>query len=727
MAERESDGQQPADFMEMLDSPGMEFLNRLRARGFSLNIFRMNALELVEATRKARDPDWSLALMSERRSEAGLQSHKELSRHIHNFLASAMTLVDHTRVFMGENYANTSVQSACDARIETTLAVDPVVKFVQGLRNYMLHKGLPNVQLFMHFEQDPGSPELGAQVTTGVRFATESLGEWSGWTAPAKRYIARSGKHIDVHRFVDEYCQKIEEFHRWLDSALRQHHAPELAALAALQELQTVSDETRGRIHVAEGGGAGSSAAFEEISQGEYVFPPAAARLIDELSSLLASKVRELDLPQRGDSFTSQRPVAATLNADDAIGDPVLVTRDSDDEDVIAFLREEGRLFGFRASDFADAEDIFDLIHRSPWAKEKISRGFLSNFFLTWVRENFRKEVRGSFADAVSASGLNAVNSFEFWAPVANMEIEASFEFGPVKFSPITAEKIDELEQMVASAPGAQAESLQKFFANIRQKFQGLAAVVIAIEAEPQLAEERAMLIAADAVSLIRFFAPGASVSGTLCPIALLGSEILPTSTALLIKADGFSLNTKLTARQIARWRLRRTQLPALEAIGFREAANLVSSEKLSEFASSVRASLIAYSKGVTFADPIDRLSYALSALESVYLRHAVEPADASVANRLSIVLSKSETLDVGIGQNVRYAYRLAKQYRTAALSVRDDEAMAIFIYDAYEALRIALQNMHAFETKAEFIDAIDRLGERPTAQSDDVWQTSSD
>ena len=105
----------------------------------------MNAQELIEITNRVNDPDEGLRLMSQDNREAGDQTHREVSRRVHNFVAAALTLVEHTRVFMRKHYANTSVLARFEGKISAELDNEPVVKFVQNLRNFMLHKGLPRI------------------------------------------------------------------------------------------------------------------------------------------------------------------------------------------------------------------------------------------------------------------------------------------------------------------------------------------------------------------------------------------------------------------------------------------------------------------------------------------------------------------------------------------------------------------------------------------------------
>jgi hypothetical protein len=149
-------------------APRAAYIDRSYGRSFSLNIFQMNTQELIAATRNVRDPEQGLRLMALENKEAGLQAHREINRLVHNFVAGSMSLIDHTRQFVREHYAGSALEGAYNNQVKVDFASEPVAKFVQNLRNYMLHKGLPNSQMFLHFDNTFNSPGAGAELSTGV-------------------------------------------------------------------------------------------------------------------------------------------------------------------------------------------------------------------------------------------------------------------------------------------------------------------------------------------------------------------------------------------------------------------------------------------------------------------------------------------------------------------------------------------------------------------------------
>jgi hypothetical protein len=195
-----------ADLLRQItDSAGSGYLNRAHQRSFSLNVLQMNAVELMEAAQRVKDPDQGMALMMEKNREAGRQAHRELSRHVHNFVSSALTLVEHTRVLMRNHYAGTELLATYEKQVMATFAQSPVAQFVQGLRNYMLHRGLPNSSMFMKFTANPGATDGSGTAETGVRYDIAPLLDWKNWKPLVRSYLKQAGEYLDLLEFAQEY------------------------------------------------------------------------------------------------------------------------------------------------------------------------------------------------------------------------------------------------------------------------------------------------------------------------------------------------------------------------------------------------------------------------------------------------------------------------------------------------------------------------------------------
>ena len=122
---------------EILTSRGMQAVNRLHSRSFSVNILSMNALELMQAIETTEDHRIMMAARQEQYDGASKQTHREANRLVHNYLCAVSTFIDHSRNFMKEHYGKTSFHSDYDTVIQRRFNSSEHARFVRDLRNYL--------------------------------------------------------------------------------------------------------------------------------------------------------------------------------------------------------------------------------------------------------------------------------------------------------------------------------------------------------------------------------------------------------------------------------------------------------------------------------------------------------------------------------------------------------------------------------------------------------------
>ncbi|MFL9671129.1 hypothetical protein WIX39_029635 [Variovorax sp. AB1(2024)] len=688
---------------QISDSAGTRYLNRAYQRSFSLNVFQMNAVELMGAVQRIRDPDQAIALMMEKNQEAGRQAHRELNRYVHNFVSSALTLVEHTRVFMRKHYAGTELLATYEEQAKASFAESAVAQFVQGLRNYMLHRGLPNSSMFMNFTANPGAKDGSGSARTGVRYGTASLLDWKDWKPVARVYLERAGEHLDLHEFVQEYLTLVNQFHGWLDATLAAHHQSDLEELDQIQA-QFHSIESARRVSSAKPAEQPNSGTI-----GLFEFTAIQATELDQISTTLLSKIRELHFQKIPKGFDTERPTT-TITDRETMGPVSLWGKEVGGETAFMFIRHEEKYYGLRERDYEALDGLIAAVMKSAWARDGLSREFVKTTFCDWARQLFSADGE-PFSKALAASARGSVKKVEVWAPIANMEVEQGFYFGPVRVESITAAAMEHLRKRVPVTRPEQEKQVGQLFEKLRQDFQGYAAMVVSMEAEPLAAQKRALQIAQDALSLLRFFSPAASRSFMFSPVALMGADCIPTSKLIVLPEEGFIFSQDTLPRSVGHWRLSIQQISALKSDLLDVAASLVVPESLSEFALSVRASLITYSKGTTSADPLDRLRSCVFSLEGVLLRHEMEPRAHSVSNRMSFLLAHHEAERDAIKQTVRQIYWLQDQPQLTAQSRGEDELLTVFTAYAYDVLCLALRNTPTFSSKGQFVIEVDRIG----------------
>lgn len=685
------------------ESAGTAYLNRAHQRSFSLNVFQMNAVDLMEAAHRVKDSDEGLALMMERNSEAGRQAHREINRHVHNFVSSALTLVEHTRVFMRKHYEGTEFFAAYERQVTATFAHSPVAQFVQGLRNYMLHRGLPNSSMYMTFRSDPIASDSSGTMKTGVHFETASLLDWTDWKPMARAYLETAGEQLELYEFSQEYLVLVLQFQGWLDTALTSHHLPDIQELGQLQTQLHAMTPMRQAAATMEPE-VTESPVFEP-----FEFTAALSEELDQASSAILAKVREIQVQQVPPGFPTERPTTA-ISDHDLIGPVTFWAQETSGEDVFIFIFREGKSYGLSRNDYGRLKNLISTAMKSEHVRSLLSGGFVEKIFFEWARQAFEGD-RSSYSKALSARAKDSVAPVQVWAPIANMEVEHGFDFGSVRIEPISAAEIDRLQSKAPLATPEQADQVNRLFGRLRQEIQGYAAVVVSMEAEPDLAHDRALQIAQDAVGLLRFFSPASSRSDLFSPMALVGAGHIPSSKLIVLRECGLILTEGMIPKKIGYWRLNARQISEIGHDLLHVAASLITPEGLTDFALAVRSSLLLHSKGTTLADPMDRLRNCLSAVEGVLLKHDMEPKAHSVANRMSYLLAPADGDREAVKQTVRKIYWLQDQNRQSNWGSREEHLIGMFTSCAYEVLRSALKNISTVSSKVVFVHGVDRLG----------------
>lgn len=173
-------------------------------------MFQRNAHELMQVLdaaekdeRLARELFQNVRPTNVRRDYFGL-----LDQKLHNMLASAVSLVDHTRRVRNK-YKGTDFYKELMTRNNLVRAA-PGSTFVRDLRNYLLHYG---VLAFVH---QISMPSEGSTLVSEVHLDCAQLRTWDGWTAPSKSYMTSRGETVHLSATVREYIANMESLYRWV-------------------------------------------------------------------------------------------------------------------------------------------------------------------------------------------------------------------------------------------------------------------------------------------------------------------------------------------------------------------------------------------------------------------------------------------------------------------------------------------------------------------------------
>jgi hypothetical protein len=214
---------------EMAEHPGLLILRAWKGLQRMLQVHDANGMDLQSILVRLReDPELAVEMFQNTRPPViREQVEAAIDQRLHNYVASAVSLVDHSRRLL-RRYEGTRLWAEYGRR-RGAISAGGASLLIRGLRNYALHRELPFVGGTVTL-----SAESGASAT--MLLNSESLLEWDKWEAAARRFIENSGDTIDLHALVVEHTQLVDDLYRWLLAQADRLHRFEVELYNDLRE-----------------------------------------------------------------------------------------------------------------------------------------------------------------------------------------------------------------------------------------------------------------------------------------------------------------------------------------------------------------------------------------------------------------------------------------------------------------------------------------------------------
>lgn len=439
-------------------------------------------------------------------------------------------------------------------------------------------------------------------------------------------------------------------------------------------------------------------------------FHPEAKNAIDERANALLTEVHDYIKQQTRPSFTSQRHPAAHFTDEDIIGEVLSWDTDQYGKKLSVSFSKGDKTYEIGTQAYPKLNALIDLILKIKWVAKSVSNSFLEVAIVDWCRDQIGLTCTTNFSDFVIARCESTIRKFVIWVPIAHFETAVAFDFGPARIDTISKAMMDKREEAVRSrVKNIDPTKLEQCLSADRRRLQGLGAVIVTLTAEREYAFVRAVEVADTAIGLLRCFSFEAMTTRSSCPSAILGSDYIPSTTALSFEDDGaFTMSRRLMS-QATHWQISKAQLDIFESHGLLEMGALLSEGTVTEFQRTLRSSLLAFSKGVTLPDVNDRLVYTFSALEGLLLR-GNEPIQQNIGERMAFILERDADARKAIVRNTKEAYQLRSQYIHHRISSAEEDVLETFARNAHGVLISALGYAGKFKTKNDLLDAIDDI-----------------
>lgn len=214
---------------ELVAMPEYELMLRIKTFQDSLKIFTGNYNELRKLLLFHADMPKALPLWDVVNRDKLHAFQREVTRLLHNFVASAMSLIDHSRVLYRELYEPKGRFPEYKEELERRFTKNPLASFVVCLRQYFQHYKAPIVFSEMRWSRE--SPTFDSK----LKLNKVELEGFSSWKSPAKKFLAKQEDSIDLLNLVEEYYALVMDFYKWFGGRQEEIHSEEFERVDAKQ------------------------------------------------------------------------------------------------------------------------------------------------------------------------------------------------------------------------------------------------------------------------------------------------------------------------------------------------------------------------------------------------------------------------------------------------------------------------------------------------------------
>jgi hypothetical protein len=192
-------------------SKGYEILNKINQFNFTRYIFDNNFKDLEIHIKKLMDPNTASRFQKSSNRQENDSLQLEILRYLHNFIASAISLIDHTRIFINDLYKETDpfYKEYCE-KVNEDFKENPLAAFIKDLRQYIQHYQTPIIAFVSNITDDIN--KLNAKIV----IEKSALLKFSGWNARSKKYINEIEKDLDILIVTKQYHTLVSTFYDWL-------------------------------------------------------------------------------------------------------------------------------------------------------------------------------------------------------------------------------------------------------------------------------------------------------------------------------------------------------------------------------------------------------------------------------------------------------------------------------------------------------------------------------
>lgn len=174
----------------------------------SLMIYNENYNELLKEIVKHEQTEFRPLFKSSSGLKKFYKLQDRITRYMHNYLASAFTLIRTTKSYYDKFYKPYDKLSEYETKVESEINSKPIKHFTMELRNFMQHNRVPHLFTTTSYK-DTGFYE------SFVHYKYEDLMQSDSWNSKSKLYLNEHKTEIRLKNVIEEYNSLIQHFYDW--------------------------------------------------------------------------------------------------------------------------------------------------------------------------------------------------------------------------------------------------------------------------------------------------------------------------------------------------------------------------------------------------------------------------------------------------------------------------------------------------------------------------------
>jgi len=413
--------------------------------------------------------------------------------------------------------------------------------------------------------------------------------------------------------------------------------------------------------------------------------------------------------PIHKNSFHPDTFISALITEKDIIDEIRISSVDQTGTEVAKYFSHSDTTIGLQGESYKKLAYISQEMQRTKELYRKVSVTLLTNLIFDWLKDKYKNTTDLSMVEYVLNKCEGKIQELEIWIPIAMLHIQSEIKIGQITLKTITREMFDHWRTEAKRKNLAETDKLKEWFDEEQKVLQGLAASTIKLCAEPERGFEIALEETEKSLSLLRFFSPSNLHPEIPSYCTVLGKENIELVKHLIIRDGELIMITSSTVdKAIQDWVIDDLLLSKLKSPGLEILSNLLVQDCKTEFQDKVLDSLLLYSRSSLAKNLADKLVYILVALESILLKNENEPIQQNIGERMAFFIGTNLSERKSIIKNLKKAYTLRSSFIHHGRTVEDLETLKEFMLNAWMFFSQLIQNVNHFNTRGQFIDAIE-------------------